>query len=111
MRLLEVSHLRKTFSGNVVAVDDLSFHVDEGEIFGLVGPNGAGKTTTMTMLAGLLKPDSGSIHIRGQPFDPRQLANRSILGIVPQNLAIYPDLTAIENLRFFGGIYGLRRTR
>ena len=111
MRLLEVSHLRKTFGGNVVAVDDLSFHLDEGEIFGLVGPNGAGKTTTMTMLAGLLKPDSGSIRIHGQPFDPRQLKQRSILGMVPQNLAIYPELTAIENLRFFGGVYGLRGTR
>ena len=69
MSLLEVSHLRKTFNGNVVAVDDLSFHVDAGEVFGLVGPNGADKTTTMTMLAGLLKPDSGSIRIQGQPFD------------------------------------------
>ncbi len=111
MRLLEVSHLRKTFNGNVVAVDDLSFHVDEGEIFGLVGPNGAGKTTTMTMLAGLLKPDSGSIRIQGQPFDPGQYEHRAILGMVPQNLAIYPDLTAIENLRFFGGLYGLGGTR
>ena len=108
MRLLDVSHLRKTFHGNVVAVDDLSFHVDEGEIFGLVGPNGAGKTTTMTMLAGLLKPDSGSIFIRGQPFDHGQNAQRANLGMVPQNLANYPELTAIENLRFFGGLYGLR---
>jgi ABC-2 type transport system ATP-binding protein len=108
VRLLEVSHLRKTFNGNVVAVEDLSFHVNQGEIFGLVGPNGAGKTTTMTMLAGLLKPDSGTIHISGQPFDPSQYEHRSILGMVPQNLAIYPDLSANENLEFFGGMYGLR---
>lgn len=108
MSLLEVSHLRKTFNGTFVAVDDLSFHVDEGEIFGLVGPNGAGKTTTMTMLAGLLKPDSGSISIQGHPYDPSQYEHRMLLGVVPQNLAIYPDLTAFENLKFFGGIYGLR---
>jgi ABC-2 type transport system ATP-binding protein len=111
MRLLEVSHLRKTFNGNVVAVDDLSFHVDDGEVFGLVGPNGAGKTTTMTMLAGLLKPDSGSIRIQGRPFDPGRYEHRAILGMAPQNLAIYPDLSAIENLRFFGGLYGLGGTR
>ncbi len=108
MSLLEVSHLRKTFHGSVVAVDDVSFHVAEGEIFGLVGPNGAGKTTTMTMLAGLLKPDRGSIRFQGQPFDPGQYEHRAMLGMVPQNLAIYPDLTALENLRFFGGLYGMR---
>lgn len=108
MSLLEVSHLRKTFNENFVAVDDLSFQVEAGEIFGLVGPNGAGKTTTMTMLAGLLKPDSGSIALDGQPYDPTQHEQRAKFGIVPQNLAIYPDLTAEENLRFFGGIYGLR---
>ena len=79
MSLLEVSHLRKTFHGSVVAVDDVSFHVAEGEIFGLVGPNGAGKTTTMTMLAGLLKPDRGSIRIQGQPFDPGQYEHRAML--------------------------------
>lgn len=111
MSLLEVSHLRKTFNENFVAVDDLSFHVEAGEIFGLVGPNGAGKTTTMTMLAGLLKPDSGSITLDGQPYDPTQHEQRVKFGIVPQNLAIYPDLTADENLRFFGGIYGLRGTQ
>ena len=108
MSLLEVSHLRKTFNGSVVAVDDVSFRVDEGEIFGLVGPNGAGKTTTMTMLAGLLKPDRGSISIQGHPFDPGEYQHRAMLGMVPQNLAIYPGLTALENLRFFGGLYGLR---
>ena len=111
MSLLEVSHLRKTFNGSVVAVDDVSFHVAEGEIFGLVGPNGAGKTTTMTMLAGLLKPDRGSIQIQGHPFDPDKYADRAMLGMVPQNLAIYPDLTALENLRFFGGLYGMRGTK
>jgi len=111
MRFLDVSHLRKTFNGNVVAVDDLSFHVDEGEIFGLVGPNGAGKTTTMSMLAGLLKPESGSIRIQGQVFDPGRCAHRALLGMVPQHLAIYPELTANENLGFFGSLYGIRGSR
>ena len=111
MKLLEVSHLRKSFDGGVVAVDDVSFHVAEGEIFGLVGPNGAGKTTTMSMLAGLLKPDGGSIQIQGQPFDPGRYEQRAMLGMVPQNLAIYPDLTALENLKFFGSLYGFRGTK
>ncbi|MBI1315201.1 ATP-binding cassette domain-containing protein [bacterium] len=109
--LLEVSHLRKTFNGSVVAVDDLSFHVDEGEVFGLVGPNGAGKTTTMTMLAGLTQPDCGSISLQGRLFDPALNEHRLMLGMVPQNLVVYLDLTALENLRFFGSLYGLRGSR
>lgn len=106
MSLLEVSHLRKSYGDNL-AVDDLSFHVDEGEVFGLLGPNGAGKSTTMLMLSGLLKPDSGSISIDGRLFDPADGEMRSLLGVVPQDLAIYTDLTALENLSFFGRLYGM----
>lgn len=107
MSLLEVSHLRKTY-GTTVAVDDLSFSVEAGEIFGLVGPNGAGKSTTMMVLAGLRVADSGTVAIAGQSPGQGHHALQQILGVVPQDLAIYADLTAGENLEFFGGIYGLR---
>jgi ABC-2 type transport system ATP-binding protein len=107
MSLLEVSHLRKSF-GDTVAVDDLSFRVEAGEIFGLVGPNGAGKSTTMMILAGLRQADAGTVTIAGQSPGQGNHALQQLLGVVPQDLAIYSDLTAAENLDFFGGIYGLR---
>jgi ABC-2 type transport system ATP-binding protein len=107
MSLLEVSHLRKTF-GSTVAVDDLSFQVDAGEVFGLLGPNGAGKTTTMMILAGLRQADSGTVTIAGYSAGAGRHELQMMLGVVPQDLAIYPDLTAAENLRFFGKIYRLR---
>lgn len=107
---LEVSHLQKRY-GDLVAVDDLSFHVNSGEIFGLIGPNGAGKSTSMSIIIGLLKADEGTVSFGGQPYDPANLEMRSHIGIVPQELAIYPDLTAAQNLRFFGGLYGIRGQR
>src|SRR5262245_5647636 len=107
MSLLEVGDLRKSY-GDHVAVDGLTFHVDAGEIFGLLGPNGAGKSTTMMMLAGLRPADSGTVTIGGYSFDSGASELRQILGIVPQDLAIYPDLTARENLQFFGRLYGIR---
>ena len=107
---LEVSHLRKCF-GELVAVDDLSFSVNPGEIFGLIGPNGAGKSTSMSIIVGLLKADAGTITFGGQLYDPTNIEMRSRLGIVPQELAIYPELTAAQNLRFFGGLYGLSGER
>jgi ABC-2 type transport system ATP-binding protein len=103
---LDVSHLRKSF-GTVLAVDDLSFSVNRGEILGLIGPNGAGKSTCMMIIIGLLKADAGTIKLDGQVYDPRNPAMRSCLGIVPQELAIYPELTASQNLQFFGSLYGL----
>lgn len=106
MVALEATHLKKTYDG-VTAVDDLSFQVGEGEVYGLVGPNGAGKTTTMMMIAGLLRPDAGKIYLGGKLFDPRDPQMRSKLGIVPQDIALYPDLTSVQNLRFFGRLYGL----
>jgi len=105
-RLLEVSHLRKSF-GSTLAVDDLSFHVNAGEIFGLVGPNGAGKSTTMTILAGMRRADAGHVTIDGRPAGRRNQAAQMLLGLVPQDLAVYADLTARENLDFFGQIYGV----
>ncbi len=107
MNLLEVCNLRKTF-GNLVAVEDVSFSVAAGEVFGLLGPNGAGKSTTMNMVVGLLAPDSGSIRLDGQVLAPDNRETRQALGVVPQDLAIYPDLTARENLDFFGRLYGIR---
>src|SRR3972149_5400250 len=107
MNLLEVEHLRKTFD-DLVAVEDVSFHVAPGEIFGLLGPNGAGKSTTMMMLAGLLQPDSGTVTLEGRTLESHNRELRRILGVVPQELAIYPDLTARGNLRFFGRVFGLR---
>ncbi len=107
MALLEVENLRKAY-GPLLAVDDVSFEIQAGEVFGLLGPNGAGKSTTMLMIAGLVPADGGTIRLDGQLFDPRNPAMRSQLGVVPQDLAIYPELTAEENLVFFGRLYGIR---
>ncbi len=107
MVALEAAHLKKTYD-RITAVDDLSFQVGEGEVYGLVGPNGAGKTTTMMMITGMLKPDAGTIYLEGKLFDPRDRRMRSKLGIVPQDIALYPDMTSVQNLRFFGRLYGLR---
>jgi ABC-2 type transport system ATP-binding protein len=107
MTWLEVRHLRKSY-GTHLAVADVSFDVAPGEILGLLGPNGAGKSTTMAMIAGLLKPDQGDVLLDGYPFDPRQLSCRREIGLAPQDLAIYPDLSAQANLEFFARLYGLR---
>ncbi|MBS0205983.1 MAG: ABC transporter ATP-binding protein [Planctomycetes bacterium] len=104
--LLEIRHLARRF-GSQQAVADVSLSVQPGEVLGLLGPNGAGKSTTMMMISGLLKPDSGEILINGQPYDGRDPALKRTLGLVPQDLAIYPELNAIENLQFFGRLYGL----
>jgi ABC-2 type transport system ATP-binding protein len=109
MSLLEACHLNKRF-GTHQAVADVSLALEPGEILGLLGPNGAGKSTTMSMIAGLLSPDAGEVRIDGQPYQGRDRKLKRRLGLVPQELAIYPDLNAIENLRFFGRLYGLSRT-
>jgi len=105
--VLEVKGLRKVF-GDLVAVDGISFAVREGEIFGFLGPNGAGKTTSISMICGLLTPTEGEILVEGRPArdDPREVKRR--LGVVPQEVALYEELSARENLEFWGGIYGLR---
>ncbi len=101
---VRVSSAVKTF-GALRAVDDVSFEVAPGEVFGLLGPNGAGKSTTIAMICGLLAPDDGEIEIDGgAPSDPDA---RLALGVAPQSLAIYDQLTARENLRFFGKLYAL----
>src|SRR5215831_14211742 len=101
--LLEVSDLAKSY-GTARAVDGVTFHVCEGEMFGLLGPNGAGKTTLLSIVSGLLKQDTGAFLLAGQPL---RRDRKHLLGIVPQELAIYNELTARENLRFFGQLYGL----
>jgi ABC-2 type transport system ATP-binding protein len=110
MSILEVSHLTKTYDGKAV-VDDLTFSIEPGEVFGLLGPNGAGKSTTMMMIAGQRRPDGGSIQLNGHPVDDLTAGHRLDLGLVPQEVAIYPDLTGRENLEFFGQIYGMRGAR
>jgi len=105
---ITVSGLGKRF-GNVTAVDQLSFDVKPGEIFGLVGPDGAGKTTTMRMLAGVLTPDSGSATVAGHDvlLDPEG-AKRD-LSYMPQRFGLYEDLTVDENIRFYADLFGVRR--
>ena len=105
--LVEARHLRKNF-GSHLAVKDVSFSVQSGEVLGFLGPNGAGKSTSMFMLAGLLAPTSGAVFLNGQKFDPRNPEQRRSFGIVPQEYAIYEELSAIANLMFFGRLYGLR---
>lgn len=104
--VLEVEELTKTFD-DLVAVDQVSFSVAPGETYGLLGPNGAGKTTTISMIAGLLEADSGTVVIEGDRMTTTSIATKDLTGLVPQELAIYPDLTGKENLQFFGRLYGL----
>ena len=104
--LLAVDNLVKKY-GDLTAVDLLSFDVEPGEAFGLLGPNGAGKSTTMMMICGLLAPDFGEVRLEGRRLDRTRPESRQRMGVVPQDLAIYPDLTARENLMFFGSLYHL----
>jgi ABC-2 type transport system ATP-binding protein len=110
MNGLEVSGLTKSY-GTQKVVDNLSFQVGEGEIFGLIGPNGAGKSTTMMMIMGLLKADSGTVSFDGHRYNAFDRKMRRQFGMVPQELAIYPELTAIQNLRFFGKMNGVAGRR
>jgi ABC-2 type transport system ATP-binding protein len=98
--------LRKSF-GERVAVDDVGFTIDAGETYGLLGPNGAGKTTTISMVCGLLTRDEGTVTLGGSDLDTGTVDVKAEIGYVPQEVAIYPDLTARENMRFFGKLYDL----
>jgi len=106
--VIDVQHLRKVY-GQSTAVDDISFRVEPGEIFGLLGPNGAGKTTTISCLCGLLSPTSGSIRIAGVDILTGGVEARRELGVVPQELAVYLEISATENLEYWGGLQGLSR--
>ena len=100
--------LSKSF-GDHLAVKDVGFTINAGETYGLLGPNGAGKTTAISMIAGLLEPDAGEVVIAGRPMTARSIATRDDVGYVPQELAIYPELTGRENLTFFARMYGMKR--
>lgn len=108
MKVIEVKDLTKRF-GNFTAVDHITFDVEQGEIFGFLGANGAGKTTAMRMLCGLLSPTSGQGKVAG--FDIYKQANKikENIGYMSQRFSLYEDLTTVENLELFGGIYGMSR--
>ncbi len=108
--VLECDQLTKRF-GELTAVDGVSFAVAPGETYGLLGPNGAGKTTTISMICGLLRATSGSTRVLGQEITPAASAAKGAIGLVPQDIALYPDLNAVENLTFFGRLQGLSGQR
>ena len=104
--MLEVKDVRKSY-GSVTAVDGVSFRAETGETVGLLGPNGAGKTTTVSMIAGLLRPDAGEILISGRPLRGDTDAAKREIGLVPQDIGLYDELTARDNLTLFASLYGL----
>ncbi len=107
--MIQISELSKKYKGATdYSVRQLSLTIGEGEIFGLLGPNGAGKTTLISMLCSLLKPTSGSFRIAGLDYTAQKRQLQRLIGIVPQEYALYPTLTAMENLRYFGSMYGLK---
>jgi ABC-2 type transport system ATP-binding protein len=104
--VIDVRHLRKEYGG-LVAVEDSTFAVDAGEVFGVVGPNGAGKTTTLKALAGLLEPTAGTVEIAGHPADARE--TRRLLGFLPEESPLYEEMTPLSYLRFFADLYDVPR--
>jgi len=105
--LIEVRGLRKQY-GEILAVDDVGFTAEPGAIFGLLGPNGAGKSTTIGCISGLIKPGAGSVSVLGFDVISEGAASRRHVGVVPQDLALYEDLSARENIAYWGAAYGLR---
>jgi ABC-2 type transport system ATP-binding protein len=105
--VIEVDHLRKSY-GELTAVKDISFSASPGEIFGLLGPNGAGKTTTISCISGLIAPTGGNVRIMGLDVVRDGPAARRVLGVVPQEISLYDDLSAVENLNYWGGTQGMR---
>jgi ABC-2 type transport system ATP-binding protein len=106
MKVLKIDGITKKFK-DIAAVDNISLEINEGEIYGLLGPNGAGKSTTINMICGLIKPDKGSISILERDIKKEPDYCKRNIGAVPQDIAIYEDLTAYENVEFFAGLYGL----
>lgn len=107
MSIINVSNVTKRFNDKLV-LDNISFQVEEGEIFGLIGPNGAGKSTLINIMTTLLGANSGEIEICGYSLKKDPIKAKANMGLVPQELALFEDMTAIDNLEFFGALYGLK---
>ncbi|WDV46635.1 ABC transporter ATP-binding protein [Clostridiaceae bacterium M8S5] len=106
MNVLEIKNLKK-FYGKNLAVNNVNLQIEEGQIYGILGPNGAGKSTMINMICGLLSPTDGEIYVLGEKMKKGQMDVKNQIGLVPQDIAIYDDLSAIENVSFFGSLYGL----
>src|SRR5262249_5359164 len=106
MAMLDVQHLRKSF-GPLVAVDDVSFTLESGRLLGLLGPNGAGKTTTVSIISGLVTPERGQVLVAGRKLTGDTDPVKRRIGLVPEDLALYEELSALANLRFFGALFDL----
>jgi ABC-2 type transport system ATP-binding protein len=118
MSVITVDNLHKQYGApwagsgrGVHAVDGISFEIQQGEIFGLLGPNGAGKTTTINVLCTYTEPTAGKVIVAGHSVTAEPEAVKRAIGVVPQDIALYPDLNAVENLRFFGWMYDVPRAR
>ena len=107
MSIVELKNVTKRYNDKLV-VDNLSFSIKEGEIFGLLGPNGAGKSTTISIIVGLIKNDGGEIIINGYSINSNPSLAKKSIGLVPQDIALYKNLSAVDNLRFWGTLYGLQ---
>ena len=107
MKYIEIQNLYKNF-GDFIAIENLNLSVEKGEIFGLLGPNGAGKSTTINILCSILDKDKGSIKINNKELMKNDREIKSKIGFVPQDLAIFEDMTALENIMFFGSLYGIK---
>ncbi|MCG3217717.1 MAG: ABC transporter ATP-binding protein [Candidatus Heimdallarchaeota archaeon] len=103
-----LSNVTKSF-GKIIAVDNLSLDIRKGEIYGLLGPNGAGKTTCINLLCGILEPDEGSITVLDYKIPSQKRKMRKFVGYMPQDLALYTDLTPMEHLIYYGGLYGMSK--
>ncbi|MEI6124542.1 MAG: ABC transporter ATP-binding protein [Bacteroidota bacterium] len=107
--IIEIINLSKTYrGGKKPAINNISLNIKKGEVFGLLGPNGAGKTTTISILCGFFAPTHGEVYIDGLSVTKDKEQIKNIIGIVPQDIALYPTLTSYENLRFIGRMYGLK---
>ena len=107
MKVIEIKDLVKKYEENI-AVDNINLSIEEGEVYGILGPNGAGKSTTISLICGLLFPTSGEIKILGKDIRKNSISVKRNLGLVPQNIALYREFTAYENIKFFGELYGLK---
>ena len=106
---IRIEHVSKTYHGSLIpAVNDISLDIPSGSKFGLLGPNGAGKTTTISILTGLLNYDSGHVYINDMRLEKKYKKIRQLIGLVPQDIALYETLSARENLRFIAEMYGLK---